>query len=178
MKQKNIIFNIPSQTYPNVRVGNICYGSFHSKNNNWSIMRDRELAAAAAAGCGGGSWICKNSPLYSDILCFVHILIEHYWKYNNKNNPDIKLSYKAKPIFALKLQQSKEFFLKLEPANWTEVSQLKTNNSSSIPMKPNEAKFFQDSIYSTRLRNEQWRRSLSHTERLTRLDLFFNLFGK
>ena len=107
--------------------------------------------------CGAGSWICKNSPLYSDILCFVHILIEHYWKYNNKNNPDIKLSYKAKPIFALKLQQStKEFFLKLQLADWTKLSQLKSNNSSSIPMKPNEAKFFQDILqylYTARLRN-------------------------
>ena len=130
--------------------------------------------------CGGGSWICKNSPLYSDILCFVHILIEHYWKYNNKNNPDIKLSYKAKPIFALKLQQSKEFFFELESADWTEVSKLQTNNSSSIPMRPNEAKFSNKTVFIyTLLRNEQCRIGLSQTSRLARLDLlFFDLFDK
>ena len=109
-------------------------------------------------------------------------MIEHYWKYNNKNNPDIKLSYKAKPIFALKLQQSKEFFFKLEPANWTEVSQLKTNNSSSIPMKPNEAKFFQDILQylypDTEMNNDEYWIGLSHTWRLTTLDrLFLDLFG-
>ena len=51
-----------------------------------------------------------NSPPYSDILCFVHILIEHYWKYNNKNNRDIKLSYKAKPIFALSCNKARVLY--------------------------------------------------------------------
>ena len=122
-----------------------------------------------------------NSPPYSDILCFVHILIEHYWKYNNKNNPDIKLSYKAKPIFALKLQQSKEFFFKLSLAP-TELNWTLPTNSSSIPMKPNEAKFFQDILQylypDTEMNNDEYWIGLSHTWRLTTLDrLFLDLFG-
>ena len=44
----------------------------------------------------------KFPSSYSDILCFVHILIEHYRKYNNKNKSNIKLSSKAKPIFVLR----------------------------------------------------------------------------
>ena len=87
-----------------------------------------------------------NSPPYSDILCFVHILIEHYWKYNNKNNRDIKLSYKAKPIFALSCNKARVLYQTLL-AGLVCLTNHWFHNSMKLQMKYNS--FMRHTVHST-----------------------------
>ena len=137
-----IFFQPPElQTYPNVRRVGLIFATGAS-----TVKITIGASWETGSLCGAGSWICKNSPLYSDILCFVHILIEHYWKYNNKNNPDIKLSYKAKPIFALSCNKARVLYQTLL-AGLVCLTNHWFHNSMKLQMKYNS--FMRHTVHST-----------------------------